>query len=248
MKKTFMFIFSVIYTVFAVATLLVAAELVLTAYGNPMLSPEFWKTEWITNLFISWEMDNIGMFISGVLIFMQVFCFILHVVCAKIGNSIMEPQKEYSSKKKFRGFTRRNFLFSRIAHLIFIASFAAHIWEFVPAGDIGFGNGEFVQTCIILGLPGLIFALVTISRTISIIFLGMPNFGYCYCDNCNHGCLKQFTITHKEHLYDMVSSETTTTRVGGNVTNVEKRETGRRRVYRNTYSCKNCNASFTKVE
>ena len=249
MKKIIMLIFSVIYLAFAAATLLVAIELVQTAYGNPMF-PSIWEPDTVlSQLMIKWEVDGILDFLAQSLVLMQVFCVILHAVCALIGKSIMTPSEEYNPKSKFRGFTLRTFLIPRIAHLFFAPVFIAHILEYIPAGNAGFGNGAFVMTCLLLGLPGLIYFLITFPRTISVIFLGKPTLGYCYCDKCNHGSFKQFKITNKDHLYDEVSTETTTTKDGhGNVKNVETRETGRRKVHRNTYSCINCDASFKKVE
>jgi len=248
MKKLFMLLFSVIYIVFAVATLLFAMELVKTAYGNPMLSPEFWASETMSNLFISWSVDSILDFLAQGLVLMQIFCVILHGICALIGKSVMTPSLEYNNKIQFRWLTLRTFLIPRIAHLIFTPVFIAHILEYVPAGNIGFGNGPFVLNCIFLVLPGLVYFLITFPRTIAVIFLGKPNFGYCYCDNCKHASFKQFEITNKDHLYDLVDTETTTTKDGYGNTNVATRETGRRKVHRNTYSCINCNTSFKKVE
>jgi len=247
MKKIFNLILSVFYAAFAVATLFAGIELVQNAYGNPMLSPEFWETETMLLLKAKWEVNNNEFLIQG-FILMQVFCVILHLICALIGRSIMKPSIHYDKKSEFRGLTRRTFLISRIAHLIFAPVFVAHIFYFAPGGNIRLGNGEFVLHCLLFVLPGLVYFIATIFNTIAVILLGKPNFGYNYCNKCNHGCFKQFEVIDSKHLYDEVSTETTTTKDGYGNVNVSTRETGRRAVHRNTYSCKNCKTSFKKVE
>jgi hypothetical protein len=149
-----MLIFSIIYTVFALATLFLAIDLIKTAYGTPLISPEFWQTGQMGKWYVEWEMESTSMILSGFLIFGQLFCVVFHIICSKIGNSIMTPQRQYNSIRGFHNYTRRIFLISRIAHLLFVFCFAAHIWEFVPGGNLGFGNGAFVLTIIFLGQIG----------------------------------------------------------------------------------------------
>jgi len=249
MKKILMFILSVFYAAFAALTLLVGIELVKTAYGNPMF-PSVWEPDTIlSHLMIKWDVDSVLSFLAQSLVLMQVSCVILHAVCAQIGKSIMAFPEEYIPKSKFRIFTIKTFLISRIAHLMFVFVFIAHILEYIPTGEARFGNGAFVLTVIFLGLPGLAFLIYTILPTIAVIFCWIPHFGYCYCNKCKYGSYKQYEITDKDHLYDEVSTETTTTKDGdGNVKKVETRETGRRSVHRNTYTCITCKTSFTKVE
>jgi len=247
MTKIFNLIFSVFYAAFAVATLFAGIELVQSAYGNPMLSPEFWESETMLLLKTKWDVNNKEFLIQG-FILMQIFCVILHLICALIGRKIMTPSIHYDKKSKFRRLTRRTFLISRIAHLIFAPVFVAHIFYFAPEGNIRLGNGEFVLHFLLFVLPGLAYFMVTIFNTIAVIILGKPNFGYNYCNKCNHGCYKQFEVTDKEHLYDNVSTETTISTDGFGNEKRETRETGRRAVHRKTYSCKNCKTSFKKVE
>lgn len=241
--KVSMFIFSLVFVISSLAALFLGAEAVLTAYGKPTIPAEFWQKEGLAKLLVEWEMESVEMFLSGCLIFLQVFCVLLCIACKKIGDRIIMPQREYDSRGAYRGFIRKNLLLFSIGNLLLFLSMLGHIWEAIPRGD----GSEIVLVCIFLGVPGLVFGYLTLPTSFSVIFLGEPT-GYCYCDSCNHGSKKQLTITDKQHLYDKVGYETTTTTKGGTVTDVKTRVTSRRSVHRNTYSCVSCGSYFKKVE
>jgi len=157
MKKVIMFVFSIIFAACALAALLTGVELVLTALGTPILGVSFWEQEAIAKFLVESETETAEGFLSGLVVLISIVCFVLHVICSKIGKSLVNDGED----------VRANMGLSRIAHLLFVLSVPTLILDYVFRGVY---DGGFILTCVMFGVPWLVFAVLTVPMSLSILF------------------------------------------------------------------------------
>jgi hypothetical protein len=244
-KKIILLILSIILAVVCVGTLfaILDSHAIVSGDGNVLLG-FVWESETVTNLMQSWEVETRADFAGESAMLLLFVCIVLFIICATLGDSVMRKQKQYSGATAYRLYTYQNLLLIRLAGLAIIAT-----GYFIIMTEWGREDGSwtpFIFMCIFFGIPTLIFALVTLSKTFHIIIMGRIK--HSFCKACNHGSLRQNLITHAEYLFTRATVETTTTKRDGKVVDVKSRTTSSVSFYRNTYTCVNCRNEYTMVE
>ena len=157
MKKLIMLIFSIIFAVAALAALLCGVELVLTANGMSLLPQNFWEQAAVAEFLVESEAETAQGFLSGLLVLMGIICLVLHILCSKIGKSLVADGED----------VRESLWLSRVAHLVFVLSVPSLILEYIFRGVY---DGGFILTCVMFGVPWLVFSVLTVPMSVSILF------------------------------------------------------------------------------